>query len=414
MKIVLRVLAVVVFLCLTIQCVQADSSALLQGGRHEPSDTSPVFTPFSISTESGQMIPLDGAHVEAGTVDMAYVHIVSNSIAVPAMITVLKNDMPTDLKITIPANSTGWFSNQIDSVAVAAGDRLGWDIDPVATSGQFVYSALSSRFTPSNPNETYSYVSTTSSGVAKFDGADERGYFPVNGTRLSQPDADNVVLRMPFDATWRRLVIVPGAPNTRTTDTVVGVEINGVEGNQKVTFEPGQSGIKVATLSDEVSENDHIAIFVQNGAGGGRFKFERALSVLASPDGKFLMTSTSGNGVTVKDNMIRYFPVNGENSAWVDEADVEQVMPADVSLSNLHIYTLRDKLSGDLVVTLRINGADSALKLTVPNSPSQLGYFENETDIVSVSAGDKISYKVETGSGKNIRIGSLGVVATPN
>jgi len=67
------------------------------------------------------------------------------------------------------------------------------------------------------------------------------------------------------------------------------------------------------------------------------------------------------------------------------------------TLRNLRVYVSANTTLADSTVTLRANGADTSLSVTVP--AGQTGEFENTSVVAELSAGSRVCYKVFAGAG---------------
>ena len=84
----------------------------------------------------------------AGTISKLYVNIDANTSTIGVTVTVNKNSVNTALAVTIPALTAGTFSDLVDSVTVAAGDLLQFQVSGSAT-GTLTNGSVSVTFVPS-------------------------------------------------------------------------------------------------------------------------------------------------------------------------------------------------------------------------------------------------------------------------
>lgn len=72
------------------------------------------------------------------------VYVVNNSLNNSSYVIVRKNESETNLKVTIPAEGTGNFSNSVDELMFNAGDRLDFVVDTTnASSGTIDIGSMS-------------------------------------------------------------------------------------------------------------------------------------------------------------------------------------------------------------------------------------------------------------------------------
>jgi hypothetical protein len=79
------------------------------------------------------------------------------------------------------------------------------------------------------------------------------------------------------------------------------------------------------------------------------------------------------------------------------EATSQWMAPVAMSVKLLSIGYYANPLTGTTVVTLRKNGADTALTATLAAGATAL--VQDSTDVVGVSPGDLLDWKIVTGSG---------------
>jgi len=118
----------------------------------------------------------------------------------------------------------------------------------------------------------------------------------------------------------------------------------------------------------------------------------------------------TGNIASMVPNQIRYVPPMGRISTPTGtEAEVQMIVPRSGKISNLYAKPGTNTSSINLPLIIRINGVDTAVKVTFPAGDSS-----QQTDIINtatVSAGDLISLRwissAGTGSITNAAFGFL-------
>jgi collagen type VII alpha len=121
--------------------------------------------------------------------------------------------------------------------------------------------------------------------------------------------------------------------------------------------------------------------------------------------------SMSYNSSTVSSSATNYFSLNGGTATGnATEANRQCIVPRSGTVSALYIKTgTTHSASGSIVFTVRLNGADTALTLTIAASTAA-GTFSDTTNSFSVSAGDLLTLKAANGSGTSCSIVSAGVL----
>lgn len=185
--------------------------------------------------------------------------------------------------------------------------------------------------------------------------------------------------------------------NTRTTGTA---EIRLRKGNSdanNVCYIPfGVSGhFSDSTSTDAYIVNDNIDILIKYGTGGtGAFTVKSISAVMDTTTSNTITricayaNSNMGNGTTYSQ------PVDGTLTVNNTEANV-QVKVSAGTIKNMYWYSASNSRDGDSTGMYRINGVDSGLGVTIPNSVT--GPFQNDTSSATVREGDLLDIKTVRG-----------------
>jgi len=185
--------------------------------------------------------------------------------------------------------------------------------------------------------------------------------------------------------------------NTRTTGTA---EIRLRKGNSdanNVCYIPfGVSGhFSDSTSTDAYIVNDNIDILIKYGTGGtGAFTVKSISAVMDTTTSNTITricayaNSNMGNGTTYSQ------PVDGTLTVNNTEANV-QVKVSAGTIKNMYWYSASNSRDGDSTGMYRINGVDSGLGVTIPDSVT--GPFQNDTSSATVREGDLLAIKTVRG-----------------
>jgi hypothetical protein len=202
--------------------------------------------------------------------------------------------------------------------------------------------------------------------------------------------------------TYRRSGTVGGlsviiASNNRNADVTFVSRVNGGNGTQTITVPAGTTGTFVdLTHSDTItSGNTHSVKYVAAGTTGGLTAsgvggwYEESVGVTQFTTVRFAWVSS---GLT------RYAPFVSPTSGFASgEAGTETLVKTSGTVKNMACYVSANARTTNTVITLRKNGADTALALTIPAGTT--GLIENVVNTVAVAAGDLINWKIVAGSG---------------
>lgn len=102
----------------------------------------------------------------------------------------------------------------------------------------------------------------------------------------------------------------------------------------------------------------------------------------------------SAPSATVAALTTSFFFLSGSTIGSTTESNRFMYMPKAGTFKNLYIYTVTSQpATGSCVITVRINGADTALTLTIA-AGSAPGVFSNLINSVTYAAGDRVTLKV--------------------
>jgi uncharacterized cupredoxin-like copper-binding protein len=173
------------------------------------------------------------------------------------------------------------------------------------------------------------------------------------------------------------------------------------------------SGTTLSRTSVLASSNSNSAV---NFTSGSLHVFVIIPAAVMPANSSLALSPLSGiltmsyNVATVSSAATNYFSLGGGTAAGnATEANRQTMVPIAGTARNLYVATSSTQSAGgSLVFTVRKNGADTALTLTIPASTAA-GTFSDTTNSFSVAAGDKLSLKVANGTGTSAAIISATV-----
>jgi len=90
---------------------------------------------------------------------------------------------------------------------------------------------------------------------------------------------------------------------------------------------------------------------------------------------------------------VEYMSVMGGAFGNATEAPSEYYMPFPCTLRNARFYAGSNASVGNTVVTLRLNGADTAIAVTY--ATTETGLKSDLTNAVAIAAGDRVTLKID-------------------
>lgn len=248
--------------------------------------------------------------------------------------------------------------------------------------------------------------------------------FPLGGSPHveSAITASNARVRHRSPGTISGLyVVVP--TNDRSTSVTITSAIGGSAGNQTVTVPAATTGsFEDTTNSDTISAGNDLSYrLTRTAATAGTSLDITSLSVSFAATTDTVARQTlwlAGHGFAFNTGS-RYTGIAGYGSTSTiptgteTEADVEMLHAA--TLRNGGVLVSTNTCNGDRTLTLRVNAANSALAITIPNATS--GTFEDTSNSVAVSLGDLVDWDIGNGGSSGtttVQWYALDVVTTDN
>lgn len=370
-----------------------------------------VYMPVAPSAESSSTSSANRTRARvAGTYRTPKIRIVANA-ATSASTAVLQEDgVDTSVTITIPAGTTGLVAGT-GSVAVSGSTSLSWRVTN-GGGGSIAITMTQLEFEPSG-SDTITLLSAHSSSALQLT-AGATHHLRVTGSRGSAAGVAEAeaLIKSPISGVWSGLEIIK-VGNTTTGTVDVYSRINGANGNQTLSWAAsGSASQEDTTHSDTIADGDNIAWRAVIGAGTGTWENERWSSRIANANGEFLLAigAAPGVGGAALQNGANYLALAGEMARSGTESAVQAEAPFDLAAKRLWVEVGENTALLPAYVTLRVNGADTELKLEI--QPGIEGaYYADVWNTVNINAGDLVCISASSSAVNNaIRLRSAGIV----
>jgi len=370
-----------------------------------------VYMPVAPSAESSTTSSANRTRARvAGTYRTPKIRIVANA-ATSASTAVLQEDgVDTSVTITIPAGTTGLIAGT-GSVAVSGSSSLSWRVTN-GGGGSIAMTMTQLEFEPSG-SDTITLLSAHSSSALQLT-AGATHHLRVTGSRGSAAGIaeSEALVKSPIAGVWSGLEIIK-VGNTTTGTVDVYSRINGANGNQTLSWAAsGSASQEDTTHSDTIADGDNIAWRAVIGAGTGTWENERWSSRIANANGEYLLATGAAPGVGAAalqagDN---FLPLAGEMARSSAESAVQAEAPFNLAAKRLWVEVGENTALLPAYVVLRVNGADTALKLEI--QPGIEGaYYADVWNTVNINAGDLVCISASSSAVNNaIRLRSAGIV----
>lgn len=291
-------------------------------------------------------------------------------------------------------------SGAAGSASVVADDRVCFFRSTSAGTG--TVSAQGINFEPSGATAVTLFAAGGPSGIT-FGGLSSSRSVPIAGFSSLFADANqNARTKIDVSGVAQGFFVWITA-NAATTDTLYTLYVNGSATSAVITVPGGATGLHEHTGTVSVSAGDALHWRQTNGSGGANVTHTIiGFSLEATSGAKSNVVVRFGSGATRTNSATPHFiALTGRgNSTVTSEAATKVKLGFPARLSSIRQLTAT--VAYDNVITVRVNGVDTALACTQATGAS--GWAENNTDTVDVSATDElsISWAGNSATGANV------------
>jgi len=291
-----------------------------------------------------------------------------------------------DTSITVVPTGAGEFTDNTNTDAVTANDKINFGITVAALTPEYfscVFDATSDTVFLLNN------VAHNSDGIANID-------FQYIHSQVGQGNSAIANVHLLRSAgTFTRTYIFANS-NTATGDGFAAITINGTPTLQSAIITASTTGLFEFTGSAiSYSAGDTVQMKLDEGTGGATF-YTICGATFISTNSKQDCVGTM-NGARTASATVHFWPISGlENDDNTDEEVVKHSMQYDGTASNLRIHALSNSYTGNATFTLRKNGSDTAVTLT--HTAASTSLIEDTTNTVTFVAGDDLSLSYTGGT----------------
>lgn len=202
--------------------------------------------------------------------------------------------------------------------------------------------------------------------------------------------------------------------NGNTNSSTFTFQINGSNGNQTVTI-PASSGagdFEDTTNVDTVAVNNLVNYLLVTGMGAHNDinVITQVMQVHADAASRATLAAGELGGLNINDVEFGSLEMRASRSLVSGpESQAQLKLREPFDFSNMFIRIAFNDLNNASLFTLRVNGADSLLEISVPGG--QTGFFENTTDTVSAVVDDLVNTENDASastSGAGVNFGTFG------
>lgn len=353
------------------------------------------------SSEANGQVPMRAA----GTLSDFALRLGANSVNTSTVFTVRKNGADTTCVISVGSGATGLFEDTTHSFTVTAGDLVVVRAVP-GTSGTYAPHHFKMEFdTDASTTKTVSRIGTTcGSGNTGHTSASTSYYYsiasaiPTGGTTNSTESVAQETEQ--YSATYKNFGVRINS-NSRSTTTTGRFRKNGANGNQTVSIGSSATGwFEDTTNTDSVVAGNLTNFQLTTGTGtsamtimGFAVDYETTTNPGTGKLGCSYTTEQAADMLTTN-----YIPIIGKLNSFMATEAVSQFKLNDAyKFKGLTVNVTQSDVDNPTTVTLRVNGADTALTVSIAGNTT--GTFSDLTHTVTIAAGDLVNLRMVVGNG---------------
>jgi hypothetical protein len=313
-------------------------------------------------------------------------------------VTLQRGGADTALSASIPASSTATASNTTDVVSVSDGDVLTLHVRTNTGTGTITIRSVTLQF--EREGQIFTHVSMFQATQS------------ISSERFVTPGGDDNPTATEADARWRALEPctisrIFATLTASAADCTVTSRKNSAAGNQSILIPSG--------TTTRVEEDDGVFDTLADGdtfdirkvASGAAVTLAQAGLRYESQVPGRVMVGTGG-GVVASSGATTYGGMFGPPLVGTTESQAKQKIPYAALISRLACTVITNLSTATPVLTLRVNGVDTAVTSTVTATGT---ISTPATASVAVAAGDDISVSI-SGHDGNVTLGATYMLVT--
>lgn len=334
-----------------------------------------------------------------GTLSNLYQRLVTNDRGA-STIRLRKNGANGNQLLSIGASSgAAEFEDDVNTDAIVTGDEVDIELITGAGGTTFIQTVGALKFAATT--NTVTRIHSTDHGAMST--ASTTFFFPLGG-RCSTPgtvEAD-ATAEMQTAGTFKYYGIRV-ATNARSTDTVTGIRISGVDGTVIFTVTAGSTGTFLnATNSDAVVVGDDACFYVRLGTGTGSFTPQAGQWIdFETTNDKWQLFAGNAGGdsqSTFSASTTYYLAIGGSIvDDYTTESEVQVKSQLAFTGSKLHVRVTANTVVGASTLKFRKNAADGGQSVSITGLTT--GLFIDATGSDSVAVNDEICCQLAVGAG---------------
>lgn len=352
---------------------------------------------------------------QAGTLSLLSVTVTANTLSGSATWkTGIGADGGTNgnCSVTFTTTQTGTLEDDSNTDDVAASDLYTFIATAASGSGSITFQKAGIVWEPDSGS-----ISLLGCNLASSLGIANNGtvYVTPTGARAASTTEAFEQQLITSAGTWRYLGVGVSTITLASGTFTFTSRINGVSGNQvlALTFEDQLGTFVDESNTDTLASGDLINIEAVTadspGSGAGGTNFEWFHSQINHTSDETLLL-VNGTRETLANDTTSYFAISGQTNSSATESNTQQNIRFDATASHMGGFASQTG-GGDMVLTLRINGAAGNQTATIDVSAGSpdVAIDDSNTDAVTASDDIAIEATVPASPSGNCRLQSTSI-----
>lgn len=331
-----------------------------------------------------------------GIISNFFTSVAANARTTDTIIKLRLNGVDTAIALTYSTTQTGVKSDTSNSVTVAQDDLFCGAQANGSGGGGLTVRGSGVRFDATSGTLASAFGSSFGSN---FNGTGPLTYYAAQlGLLVSNNTTEaKAQVACPVAGTAKYLQ-VNVTTNIRTTNCVVTSRINGVSGNQTVTYTSGQTGLKKDTVNtDALTAGNNINFEVDLGASTGGFNIaSMGYFISTTNSGESFAANVNSSGVSIAAASTLNIQFAGRTNTSATETDRQLEIGTACTASKLWCNVLTNASTTNMTLRLRNGAANVNQIVTITNGVT--GVFQDSTNTDSIAATDLVNYQLTGGT----------------
>lgn len=368
---------------------------------------------LAADTQAHASVPWRGA---AATAKAFYAYLTTNTTSAGGAFGLAVNG-GSSVSVSVPAATTGGFSDIGSTLSVAAGDPVAFFVTAATGTGSLQASGVSCAFETATqataPTGAYGPNALSVTG-----NTNQFFAFPTFTTTRVTTESD--VYQTALESCSLSNLRVEVTANSRTASSTFTTRKNGANGGVSVSVPTVTTGVfEDTTHSDSLVAGDTFnGCVVPGGASGS------AALTFSNVSLKYASTTTRRTGlfagtanaspIAFAAGVTRFIPIVGRysNSGTATAADAAVPLPFSGLVAGFGLRVSANAASTTGVLTLQKNTVDTADTISVTSATT--GWLTNLSPAATFSAGDRLGLKWVNGATSTTSIAGASVVVEAN